>query len=44
MAKKKPRSRRSFRTEFKAEIVEQCRWGDSVGQVAKDFDRRMLVS
>ena len=36
---KKPRSRRSFTAEFKAEIVELCRRGDrSIGQVAKDFD------
>ena len=39
MGKKKPRPRRSFTSEFKAEIVELCRRGDrSVGQVAKDFD------
>ena len=39
MAKKRPRPRRSFAPEFKAEIVELCRRGDrSVGQVAKDFD------
>ncbi|GGX46002.1 hypothetical protein GCM10010353_70820 [Streptomyces chryseus] len=39
MGKKKPRPRRSFTAEFKAEIVELCRRGDrSVGQVAKDFD------
>jgi|SRR6476619_2465318 transposase len=39
MGKKKPRPRRSFTPEFKAEIVEVCRRGDrSVGQVAKDFD------
>lgn len=39
MGKKKPRPRRSFTLEFKAEIVELCRRGDrSVGQVAKDFD------
>ena len=39
MAKKRPRARRSFTPEFKAEIVELCRRGDrSVGQVAKDFD------
>ncbi|MFE7793748.1 transposase [Streptomyces sp. NPDC057460] len=39
MGKKKPRPRRSFTPEFKAEIVELCRRGDrSVGQVAKDFD------
>jgi transposase len=36
---KKPRPRRSFTTEFKAEIVELCQRGDrSVGQVARDFD------
>ena len=36
---KKPRRRRSFTPEFKAEIVEMCQRGDrSVGQVAKDFD------
>jgi len=35
----KPRKRRSFTPEFKAEIVELCQRGDrSVGQVAKDFD------
>ncbi|WP_412126634.1 transposase [Streptomyces xinghaiensis] len=39
MGKKKPRPRRSFTPEFKAEIVELYRRGDrSVGQVAKDFD------
>jgi transposase len=39
MGKKKPRPRRSFTPEFKAEIVEQCRRGDrSIGQVARDFD------
>ncbi|MFC4060971.1 transposase [Planomonospora corallina] len=39
MGKKKPRPRRSFTREFKAEIVELCRRGDrSIGQVAKDFD------
>ncbi|MEU1729006.1 transposase [Nonomuraea sp. NPDC005692] len=39
MGKKKPRPRRSFTPEFKAEIVELCRRGDrSVGHVAKDFD------
>ncbi|MGI5487719.1 transposase [Microtetraspora malaysiensis] len=37
--RKKPRPRRSFTPEFKAEIVELCQRGDrSVGQVAKDFD------
>ena len=36
---KKPRRRRSFTAEFKAEIVELCQRGDrTVGQVAKDFD------
>ena len=36
---KKPRRRRSFTAEFKAEIVELCQRGDrSIGQVAKDFD------
>jgi transposase len=35
----KPRRRRSFTPEFKAEIVERCQQGDrSIGQVAKDFD------
>ncbi|UOX85854.1 transposase [Amycolatopsis sp. FBCC-B4732] len=39
MGKAKPRPRRSFTREFKAEIVELCQRGDrSVGQVAKDFD------
>ena len=39
MGKKKPRPRRAFTPEFKAEIVEQCQRGDrSVGQVARDFD------
>jgi transposase len=39
MGRKKPRPRRSFTPEFKAEIVELCQWGDrSVGRVAKDFD------
>ncbi|MEU0478791.1 transposase [Streptosporangium sp. NPDC006013] len=39
MGKKKPRPRRSFTPEFKAEIVELCRRGDrSVRQVAADFD------
>nr|WP_180985665.1 transposase [Streptomyces sp. CB02959] len=39
MGKTKPRPRRSFTPEFKAETVELCRRGDrSVGQVAKDFD------
>ena len=39
MERKKPRPRRSFTAEFKADIVERCRVGDrSIGQVAKDFD------
>ncbi|GLY19994.1 transposase [Kineosporia sp. NBRC 101677] len=39
MAKRKPRARRSFTPEFKAEIVALCRQGDrTLGQVAKDFD------
>jgi transposase len=39
MERKKPRPRRSFTPEFKAEIVERCKRGDrSVSQVAKDFD------
>jgi transposase len=39
MARKKPRARRSFTPEFKADIVAACLRGDrSVGQVAKDFD------
>ena len=39
MGKKKPRPRRSFTPEFKAEIVELCQRGDrSIGQIAKDFD------
>ena len=37
--RKRPRPRRSFTAEFKAEIVELCRRGDrSVGQGARDFD------
>ena len=39
MERKKPRHRRSFTPEFKAEIVELCQRGDrSIGQVARDFD------
>jgi transposase len=39
VAEKKPRRRRAFSPEFKAEIVERCQAGDrSVGQVARDFD------
>jgi transposase len=33
----KPRPRRSFTAEFKADIVERCQRG-SIGQVARDFD------
>ena len=37
--RRKPRVRRSFTPEFKAEIVELCGRGDrSIGQVARDFD------
>src|SRR5665213_264156 len=36
MERKKPRPRRSFTPEFKAEIVELCKRGDrSIGQVAR---------
>ena len=36
---KKPRRRRSFTPEFKAEIIGLCQQGDrSAGQVARDFD------
>jgi transposase len=36
---KRPRRRRSFTPEFKAEIVELCQRGDrSVSQVSRDFD------
>jgi putative transposase len=39
MERKKPRPRRSFTPEFKAEIIEVCQRGDlSIGQVARDFD------
>jgi transposase len=39
MERSKPRRRRSFTPEFKAEIVERCQRGDrTVGQVARDFD------
>jgi transposase len=39
MERKKPRPRRSFTPEFKADIVERCRAGDrTVAQVARDFD------
>ena len=37
--RKKPRPRRSFTAEFKADIVERCQRGDrTIGQVARDFD------
>ena len=37
--RKKPRPRRSFTPEFKADIVERCRRGDrTIGHVARDFD------
>lgn len=39
MGRKKPRPRRSFTSDFKAEIVELCQRGDrSVRQIATDFD------
>ena len=39
MEQDRPRPRRSFTPEFKADIVERCRRGDpSIGQVAHDFD------
>jgi transposase len=39
MGKKKPRPRRSFTAEFKADIVQRCRQGDrTVRQIALDFD------
>jgi transposase len=39
MERRKPRPRRSFTPEFKADIVDRCRAGDrTVGQVARDFD------
>ena len=39
MERRKPRPRRSFTPEFKAEIVALCGRGDrSLGQVARDFD------
>jgi transposase len=39
MEKRKPRPRRSFTREFKAEIVELCQHGDrTIGQVSRDFD------
>ena len=39
MERKRPRPRRSFTPEFKADIFERCLAGDrSVTQVAEDFD------
>jgi transposase len=39
MERNKPRARRLFTPEFKAEIVELCQRGDrSIGRVARDFD------
>jgi transposase len=39
MAKKKPRPRRSFTKEFKAEVVALCRQpGNSVSSVSRDLD------
>jgi len=39
MERKKPRTRRSFTPEFKADIVDRCRAGDrTIAQVARDFD------
>jgi transposase len=38
-ARRKPRKRRSFTPEFKAEAVRLCRVGDrSIAKVAKDLD------
>lgn len=37
--KRQKRERRSFTSEFKAEVVELCRAGDrSIGQIARDLD------
>jgi transposase len=39
VAKKKPRPRRSFSPEFKADIVERCLAGDrTIAQVCRDFN------
>ena len=39
MERKKPRPRRSFTPEFKADIVERCRVSDrTIALVARDFD------
>jgi transposase len=39
VAKKRPRPRRSFTSEFKADMVERCLAGDrTVAQVCRDFN------
>jgi transposase len=39
VAKRKPRRRRAFTPEFKADIVQRCQAGDrSIPEVARDFD------
>ena len=39
MGKQRPRARRAFTAQFKAEIVELCQRGDrTVAQVCRDFD------
>jgi transposase len=39
VGKKRPRPRRSFTAEFKAEIVELCQRGErTIRQVSQDFD------
>ena len=39
VAKKRPRPRRSFTAEFKADIVERCLAGDrTIAQVCRDFN------
>ncbi|WP_198171052.1 transposase [Actinoplanes awajinensis] len=39
MGKKRPRPRRAFTPQFKAEIVELCQRGDrTIRQVSQDFD------
>jgi transposase len=39
MSKKRPRPRRSFTPQFKAEIVELCQRGDrTVREISQDFD------
>ncbi|MEV5745368.1 transposase [Microbispora rosea] len=43
--RKKPRPRRSFTPEFKAEIVDPCQHGNRlIGRVAKDFDLTEIAS